>query len=232
MRWLILLVSCAIIHNHATAQTLVEEGDDVDHTRIITPDEEDEYLRGFWRSFSVQPLYRFKQTEWGECSEAITGNFKGYACSDHRAISVILKKLLADNIYTCINKGLAAQEGGGTVADLHIVHNGITGDARHSPKSLHAENRAIDIVSLEMKLADGRVKSFVYEGKTNRTFYTAFRNCWGRTLKAKNGCPYYQGSNILYTGSIGWENKDHQHHLHVSAPHCVSGSYTSLYYQR
>lgn len=231
MRDILLVTALLILGQSSQAQTMVE-GDDVEHTPMIRPDQEQDYLRSFWRSFSIEPLYRFKQTEWGECSEAVTGNFKGYACSERRAISVILKKFLIDNIYTCINKGLAAQFGGDTVADLHIVHNGITGDARHSPKSLHAENRAIDIVSLDMKLASGKVTSVVYEGKANRVFYTALRQCWGRVLKAKNGCPYFAGDNILYTGSIGWENKDHQHHLHLSVPYCVGGSYSSQYYQR
>lgn len=208
------------------------EGDEFEHTRIITPEEEQDYNNSFWSIFSNQPSiqYRFQQTTWGECSEAITGNFSGYACSDKRAISVILKKFLGEGLYQCINKGLAAT-GGGTVADLHVVHNGITGDARHSPKSLHAENRAIDVVSLQMKLHDGRVKDLVYQGTTNRIFYTAFRKCWGEFVHNRNGCPYASGT-VMYTGSIGWENANHQHHLHLSVPYCTGGRYNSAYYQR
>ncbi len=209
------------------------EGDDEGHTRMIRPEEEQDYLNSFWSIFATSPgvRYRFQQTTWGECSEAISGNYSGYNCSDRRAISVILKKFMGDNIYTCINKGLAAQ-GGGYVADLHIEHNGITGDANHSPRSLHAENRAIDIKAFDMKLADGRVKKFVYAGTANRAFYTAFRKCWGEVVKTKNGCPYYAGNNVMYTGSIGWEDANHRQHMHLSIPHCVGGKYTSSYYQR
>ncbi len=207
-----------------------QEGDDHEHTRMIRPEEEDEY-NSFWSIFAVQPRYRFAQTTWGECSEAISGNYSGYNCSEKRAISVILKKFIGENIYSCINKGLAAQ-GGGSIQELHIVHNGITGDANHSPRSLHAENRAIDIKAFDMKLHSGAVKKFTYAGTTNRAFYTAFRKCWGAVIKTKNGCPYYQGNNVMYTGSIGWEDANHRQHMHLSVPHCVGGAYTSSYFQR
>lgn len=208
------------------------DGDDVEHTRMIPPEEEPFYLDSFWSIFSNTPAvrYRFQQTSWGECSEAISGNFSGYKCSENRAISVILKNFIGQGIYTCINKGLAAT-GGGTVADLHIVHNGITGDARHSPRSLHAENRAIDIKTLQVKLHDGRTKDLVYEGTTHRTFYTAFRKCWGEIVNKKNGCPYVS-QGVMYTGSIGWENANHRHHLHLSVPYCTGGRYNSAFYQR
>lgn len=226
-------VACAPAHDEGVRITYSEdqgvEGDDVDHVRMIRPEEEDEY-NGFWSIFAIQPRFRFQQTTWGECSEAITGNYSGYKCSDRRAISVILKKFIGENIYACINKGLAAQ-GGGTIKELHIEHNGITGDANHSPRSLHAENRAIDIKAFDMKLQSGAVKKLVYAGTANRAFYTAFRKCWGEVVKTKNGCPYYRG-NVMYTGSIGWEDANHRQHMHLSVPHCVGGAYTSSYFQR
>ncbi len=217
----VLLAALLLFSASAFAQL---SGDEENHTRMITPDQEEQYLNQFWSIFATS-RFRFPQTTWGECSEAITGNYNGYACSDKRAISVILKKFIGENIYSCVNKGLAAQ-GGGSVKELHIVHNGITGDAEHSPRSLHAENRAIDIVRLEMKLTNGNVKKFVYEGTANRAFYTAFRKCWGNVVMEKNGCPAY-GS---YTATIGWENADHRHHLHVSVPYCVNGRYNTSYY--
>lgn len=201
-------------------------GEEREHARMISPEEE-AFLDTFWQAFAVK---RFPQTTWGECSEAISGNYAGYACSDKRVISVILKKFIGENIYTCINRGLSAQ-GGGRVQELHIIHNGITGDAAHSPRSLHAENRAIDIKTLDMKLADGRLKKLVYEGTTNRAFYTAFRKCWGQVINTQNGCPLYKSSSQL-TGSIGWEDANHRHHLHLSVPHCVSGKYSTSYYQK
>lgn len=216
----VLLAGLLLFSASAFAQL---SGDEENHTRMITPDEE-EYLSQFWSVFAATK-YKFAQTTWGECSEAITGNYNGFACSDRRTISVILKKFIGDNIYSCVNKGLAAQ-GGGTVKQLHIIHNGITGDAEHSPRSLHAENRAIDLVSLNIKYNDGRSKNFVYEGTANRAFYTAFRKCWGNVVMEKNGCPAYG----TYTATIGWENADHRHHLHISVPYCVNGRYNSSYY--
>lgn len=230
MRFTALLLAALVFSPAAFAHDNEKDGDARgNHTRMITPDEE-EYLESFWGIFAA-PRYKFAQTIWGECSEAISGNYSGYQCSEKRAISVILKKFIGENIYSCINKGLAAQ-GGGFVADLHIEHAGITGDAAHSPRSLHAENRAIDVKALDMKLSDGRVKKFVYAGTANRAFYTAFRKCWGEVIKTKNGCPYYAGNNVMYTGSIGWEDADHRQHMHLSVPYCVGGRYMTSYYQR
>ena len=94
-----------------------------------------------------------------------------------------------EHMYKCVNKGLEAQ-GGGTVDELHIVHAGIYADPSHSPRSLHAENRAIDIKALKITLKSGEVRNLVYSGTTNRTFYKAFRNCWGEIIRTYNGCPY------------------------------------------
>ncbi|MGE4130695.1 MAG: hypothetical protein AB7F86_03610 [Bdellovibrionales bacterium] len=201
------------------------EGDDVEHTRMLGPED-------FWNQFGIfaVPRYKFSQTIWGECSEAITGNYSGYSCSDRRNISTILKTFLNDYLFQCLNKGLAAQ-GGGAVASLHIEHDGITGDANHSPRSLHAENRAIDVKAFHIVTTDGRRKKWTYAGTTNRSFYTAFRRCWGTAIHSGNGCPYYSGQSLL-TGSIGWENADHRNHMHLSVPYCVGGSYGSGYYQR
>lgn len=227
MRYILILLMTLVFGPAAFA-----EGDDEHHTRMIRPEEEQQYRQSFWGQFSISSTpMRFSQTTWNECSEAITGNYFGYACAERRNISVILKKFMNDHIYTCVNKALAAQ-GGGTVAELHIIHDGITGDARHSPRSLHAENRAIDVKAFEMKLHDGSVKKFTYAGTTNRAFYTAYRNCWGEVVHTYNGCPYVNGSNKMYTGSIGWENADHQQHLHMSVPYCVGGKYSTAYYQR
>lgn len=224
----VLLAGLIMFSSHVYAQ---QSGDELDHTRIITPAEEADYYQKFWSAFTTQSLrFRFQQTTWGECSEAVTGNFNGFRCSDSRVISVILKKFLNDNLYTCINKGLAAQ-GGGQVEQLHIVHNGITGDANHSPRSLHAENRAIDIHSLNMKLFDGRALNLIYSATTNRPFYTAFRKCWGDVINRGNGCPLYSGQTLL-TGSIGWENANHRHHMHLSVPYCINGRYQPQYYQK
>jgi hypothetical protein len=228
MQTKVLLAGLLLFSSGVYAQ---RSGDEYNHTKMITPDEEAEQLNNFWQAFSMSAqAYRFAQTTWGECSEAITGNYSGYACSDKRNISVILKKFIGENIYTCINKGLSAQ-GGGTVADLHIIHDGITGDRNHSPRSLHAENRAIDIKSLEMKLHNGQVRSVVFKGTANRPFYTAFRKCWGDVVNRLNGCPLYSGSTQL-TASIGWENANHQNHLHLSVPYCVNGKYRSEYYMK
>ncbi len=207
--------------------TGVDEVDTDEH--VLNPLAEEEYMMtpGLGKASS----FKFAQTNWKECLDALyTGNYYGYNCVSSRGISVILKKFMDGYMYQCVNEGLAAQ-GGGQVGDLHIVHAGIFADPRHSPRSMHSENRAIDIKSMEVKLTSGAVKNFIYEGTANRPFYTAFRNCWGRSVSKGNGCPLYKGSNML-TASIGWENSDHQHHMHTSVPYCINGSYGPYYYQK
>lgn len=206
----------------------VAEIDSDSHT--LKPEQEEEYFTSHFPGSEKATSFKFEQTKWPECVDTITGNYYGYNCTNNRNISSILKRFMDSYIHQCVNEGLAAQ-GGGKVADLHVVHAGIFADPNHSPRSLHSENRAIDIKSMHVQLTTGAVKDLVYEGTTNRAFYTAFRKCWGGIVNKYNGCPIYGGSAQL-TGSIGWENADHQHHMHTSVPYCVSGSYGAYYYQK
>ncbi len=210
-----------------------DSAQDNDHSQmetdrhVLSPLQEEEYLLRFNGKASD---FRFAQTTWDECDDTVTGNYSGFKCARSRNISVMLKTFMDTHMYKCVNAGLAAQ-GGGTVSEFHVVHAGILGDRDHSPKSLHAENRAIDIKSLKVKLTSGASKEYVYAGTRNRAFYQAFRTCWGNVVRTYNGCPYVSGG-VSQTGSIGWENEDHQHHLHTSIPYCVAGRYGAGYYER
>lgn len=177
-----------------------------------------------------QAFFRFAQTTWDECNEEVTGNYTGANCVKKRSISVILKSFLADHLFQCVDEGLKAQ-GGGTASELHITHAGIAGDPRHSPRSLHAENRAIDIKSLRVVLANGQSKLFTYSKLGNRPFYSALRNCWGRVVNRFNECPLYSGKT-LYTGSIGWENSQHGMHMHLSVPYCFDNQHGPYFWRR
>jgi hypothetical protein len=199
-------------------------------SHVFSPEEEELFFNQQSQGQEKATSFKFAQTTWKECSDVVTGNYYGYKCANSRKISSILKSFMDKHLYKCVNAGLAAQ-GGGTVDDIHIVHAGIFGDPRHSPRSMHAENRAVDIKSLEVKLTNGSVKTLVYEGTKNRKFYTAFRKCWGGIVRDYNQCPLYKG-NAGLTGSIGWENKDHQHHMHTSVPYCIKGKYGAYYYQK
>ena len=197
---------------------------------VMTPEEEVEYEKTYFPGSAKAFTYKFSQTSWKECVDVVTGNYYGYKCATSRGISVMLKSFMDQHMYKCVNAGLAAQ-GGGTVDDYHIVHAGIKGDPNHSPKSMHAENRAIDIKSIEVQLTSGAVKNFVFSGTSSNPFFGAFRSCWGKVVRDFNSCPYYKGTASL-TGSIGKEDGNHQHHMHTSVPYCVSGNYGPYYYQK
>lgn len=178
----------------------------------------------------MKMMIEFPQTKWNECKDQPSGNYEEYACAQSRTVSVILNKYLREKLMSCVDAGMAAQ-GGGTAAALHITHAGVTADARHSPYSLHSKNRAIDVKVLKVELTNGEVRQFTYSKVGNRPFYTAMRKCWGGVVHSGNGCPLYSG-NAGLTGSIGWENKQHGRHMHLSVPYCVNGAYGSGLWRR
>lgn len=204
-----------------------------EHEHVFTPEQEYEFRTRVQKSGGISTMatgFRFAQSSWSECNEDPSGNFSGYRCAASRQISVILKKFLQENIYTCVDEALATQ-GRMQAADIHIIHDGILGDRNHSPRSLHAEARAIDIKALEVTYKTGSKKTFTFAGSANRTFYKAFRKCWGRIIRTKNGCPYYNGIPER-TATIGQEDSNHQYHMHTSVPYCVNGSYGSGFFQK
>lgn len=193
--------------------------------------DQDELTETLKNKSPIESLISFPQKTWMECRDTVTGNYLDYTCAAQgRTVSVILDSYLQKRLIACVDAGLSAQ-GGGTSEVLHITHAGITADANHSPKSLHSVNRAIDVKVVKVKLSDGQEKQFTYSKVGNRPFYTALRNCWGRTVNTYNGCPYYGGSPQL-TGSIGWENTDHGRHMHLSVPYCVNGKYGNGLWRR
>ncbi len=184
------------------------------------------------RKGSLQMRLSFPQTVWNECTDKpVSGNYETYACAKGRNISVILDSYLQERFLKCVDAGIAAQGGGGTVVAAHVTHAGVTADPRHSPLSLHAHNRAIDVKVITAKLAGGVERQYSYAKVGNRPFYTALRKCWGETVHTENGCPYYGGTSGL-TGSIGWENSDHGRHMHLSVPYCTGGAYGTGVWRR
>lgn len=208
------------------ADELSEEDHKTEHEHVFTPEEEEK----FKSELHLKRNFRFPQTQWNECTDNPSGNYTGDSCARARQISVILDSYLKDFIYECVDAGLRVQ-GSGMADEIHITHDGILGNSAHSPRSLHAEARAIDIKGLRVKTTSGNTYNMIYAGPTNRPFYQAFRACWGRVVHRENGCPFYNG-NPEHTGTIGWENRNHLEHMHTSVPYCVNGRYGAGYYQR
>ena len=202
-----------------------------DHAHTLTPEEEMLFYEEARRKGNFEILnFRFPQTSWRECTDEVTGNYTNYNCANRRQISEILKEFMDSYMPSCVQKGMDAQ-GLGQLDQLHIIHDGVLGDRRHSPRSLHAENRAIDINTFRVTTYDSRVLSLKFKDRKNRPFYEAFRQCWGEVVKQNNGCPSYNGVTAR-TGTIGWEDRNHQNHMHTSVPYCVNGSYGSYYFRR
>lgn len=214
------LISSFLIQTTVYAHEEIEDG-----SSVLSPEQEEQY------SEDMQYFRKmFPQTTWKECTDYITGNYSGYNCSNRRGISVILKSFMDTHFLTCTNEALK-NFNGKTAIDLHVQHDGIQGDARHSPRSLHAEARAVDVDSMVVTYSGGVSERLSFKGTKHQAFYNSFRSCWGEKVRTHNGCPIAGGS-ISKTGSIGKEDRNHQNHLHVSVPYCVSGRYSSSFFQR
>jgi hypothetical protein len=185
-------------------------------------------------TFQVPPAFKalitFPETKWNECSDKVTGNYAELACSKVRGISVILNSYLQDRLIGCVSQAIT-ELGGEAAQAIHVTHAGIAGDPNHSPRSLHAVKRAVDVKIIEATYANGEKSVFEYSKLSNRPFYKALRICWGKVVNTYNGCPYYAG-NPERTGSIGWENSAHGRHMHLSVPYCVNGAYGGYYWRR
>lgn len=199
--------------------------DNPKHAHVLNPEEEVLYFKALKKQKRI-----FPRLNWNECSDyRMTGNYLGYSCSKRRSISVILFEHLTDNVLTCIEE--ASSTLNYTVRDFHLVHKGIFADARHSPRSLHSEGRAIDLAEIKVRTFEKGWITFNYLRHGKGKFFKSFRDCWGSSVHFYNGCPLHE-ETLTLTGSIGKENQDHQRHLHLSIPYCHDGKYLGDFYKR
>lgn len=116
-----------------------------------------------------------------------------------------------------------------------VHHKGIMGDARHQQtRSLHNVGRAIDISTI---VVNGQRMDFAKASQQKKSgqmgkeykFFVAFRDCWSQEARTANSrCKGRRANRAGYFGSIGWEDRKHQNHLHVSLPICDQpGFYSS-----
>lgn len=198
-----------------------------DHARPFTPEEEDAYFTPFENG--VFSKARFPYRYWNECSQPLSGHYQGYSCTSQRRISEILFEYMENHLGRCIEE--AANTIGRPLENFHITHKGIYGDRHHSPRSLHAEGRAIDVAAVTLTQPDGKRLRLDYKSYSSGKFYSKLRKCWGETITQYNNCPTYNGQ-YGRTGSIGAEDKKHRYHLHLSVPYCISGRYAGTYFRR
>lgn len=178
--------------------------------------------------FVFVPKSDFSVTKWNECSEDVTGNYSTFGCSKNRRMAVIFKGLMADSIYSCVDKALKATGYSHSAEKIHIQHMGISCDRAHNRRSLHCQERAIDIKALKVNLTNGGFAQFSYSKLGNQKFYESLRDCWGRSVVRGNECPIRR--SYARTGSIGREDRRHGRHLHLSLPVCHAGRHVGSYF--
>jgi hypothetical protein len=110
-----------------------------------------------------------------------------------------------------------------------MFHDGVTGDARHRNKggSLHNIERAVDLVKFYVRAANNELYAYSYpnavkaRGSKDGKFFLEFRKCYQSKHIARDArCKMNKAKSGGYVASLGWEDKNHQKHLHISYPFC------------
>lgn len=167
------------------------------------------------------------QVMWNECNPELKSNYvdeRGPAQCARRKVSKEFIEFFDVNFNACVQKAYSAQIGGSDLdfSNLSFMHKGITGDSRHSNRSLHSVNRAIDFAQVKFT-ANGRVVEYNARNQRrspDKEFFDNFRACWSDKINEhKRNCP---GGNMK--GSIGAEDSDHTQHVHLSLPYCPGRS--------
>lgn len=178
---------------------------------------------------------------WDETggTKYFSGNYDRLPPDPKQKISRSLAEALDKHFARCAETGVRAAGILGPLEGLHIRNAGIIGDSNHTSRSLHSTARAIDIKSIQA-VVGGREYLFVQARASNdstsadRKFMDGFRKCWADTMTADPpegyGCPAEEDRRnprerrLDREGSIGWEDSDHRHHLHLSLPYCADYS--------
>lgn len=202
-------------------------------------DGEEDQMNGFPLSISDKTSGSIKgepQVIWDEC-KGIKSNYDDGAQSatcKKRKVSKEFINFFDDNFAKCVQ--LAADGFNGEdsedqeVESIKFSHAGISGDPRHSNKSYHSVNRAMDIRTISFKKNGKTVTLKVSDQKKSpaKEFFKKFRKCWSdQIVNYKSNCP-----GKAPKGSIGHEHRNHQHHLHLSLPYCPRTFKGNSYYHK
>ncbi|WP_417334852.1 hypothetical protein [Halobacteriovorax marinus] len=195
----------------------------------------DEAMNGFPLTMADDNAGSIKgepQILWDEC-QGIESNYDDGAQSSsckRRKMSKEFFGFFDKSFGKCVQaaaKGFG-QSGDAEVEAIKFSHAGISGDTRHSNRSYHSVNRAIDIRTIAFKQGDKVVRLKVSDQKKSpsKEFFEQFRKCWHEQIVSyKSNCPGNEPK-----GSIGHEDHNHQHHLHLSLPYCPRTFKGSRYY--
>lgn len=170
---------------------------------------------------------------WNECSGPVTGNYflsheKQLRCHQSRMISKSFQGFLQSQLPRCAQTVMNTLGIRGRVQSIHLTHTGLTGDERHrnAGGSLHNIERALDVKYLNVRLTNRKMYQFDYGNgvinsrTTDRRFFEGVRKCWQEAhLRRDRNCRINKKPNG-FVASIGWEDRKHQRHLHLSYPIC------------
>lgn len=177
-----------------------------------------------------------EQVLWNECAGTMTANYgensRGklthYKCSKKRKMSKKFFDFFESNFSSCTKQAflkVKGQKAFNGIEKISFTHEGVAGDTRHSNKSLHSINRAIDIALINVS-SGGKNYSFdvkKQKGGLEKKFFDEFRSCWHRAVTELQGNCTGTSTPV---GTIGHEDGHHHNHIHVSLPRCGGGFYS------
>ncbi|WP_372655738.1 hypothetical protein [Halobacteriovorax sp.] len=212
-----------------------ENNDEVTFEDFVDVIHEKEQMNGFPLSIDNSGAGSIKgeqQVIWDEC-KGIKSNYDDGAQSStckKRKVSKEFINFFDKNFSTCVQQAVKGYKKGNNQAvdAIKFSHAGIAGDPRHSNRSYHSVNRAIDIRQISYIQGGKKVTLKVSDQKKSpaKEFFEKFRKCWhDKIVETSSKCP---GSSNK--GSIGHEHKNHQHHLHLSLPYCPRVKNGSKYF--
>lgn len=212
-----------------------EDNEEVTFNDFVDVISKEEQMNGFPLSIGDKSAGTIKgeqQVIWDEC-KGIKSNYDDGAQSatcKKRKVSKEFINFFDKNFASCVQSAVKGYKKGNNqeIDAIKFSHAGITGDPRHSNRSYHSVNRAIDIRTISYIQDGKKVTLKVSDQKKSPTkeFFVQFRKCWNdKIVETSKQCP---GSSNK--GSIGHEHKNHQHHLHLSLPYCPRVKNGSKYF--
>lgn len=150
-------------------------------------------------------------------------------CARRRPMSAAYMSFYEQTMPACMNQAARVINPSWEVVHTDMVHlsalreNATVSGRNGRRHSLHAVGRALDVRELHITLANGQrfnvdyMRAMSNPRGPERRFFQALRDCWERANQNR-GCRSF--GNREHRCSLGWEDRNHQDHLHLSMPYC------------
>ncbi len=148
---------------------------------------------------------------------------RGPACDKALAMNRHYVEFANKHLQACAQQSADRAFGHGQIltngGDNAVYHHGCVGDSRHQKTgSWHNEGLAWDVTAIKI---GGKVLKYSDARRDRKvgSFYQHLRKCWGEKVAANGkSCRQSGKKKGIPAGTIGYEDRRHRHHLHLSLP--------------